>query len=722
MTDATLNRYLIYGTDADRLAFTPVPATGAPGANLLPIWCVSDVLGFPKYFWDTGTSAWVLWVEGGGSSRQLWQYKAKVSATSGYPGDGFMLWNNATQTSATALLLSHLTDDGLDIDLFLAFIASGDTIIVQDADTSANFQTWAVSGSPSNTNPGTSTSYWTIPTMLSTSGGTGTTGFAANTRLIVAVFAASSAGTVTTTGSPASGNLTKFSGAASITNGDLSGDVTTSGTLVTTIASNAVTTAKILNANVTLAKIANAAANDKLLGSGNTGSGAAYAEITLGSGLTMTGTTLSASGGAGTVTHTGTLTANALILGNGSADVTALGSLGTTTTVLHGNAAGAPTFGAVSLTADVSGTLPVANGGTGATTFTNHGVLIGQAGSAPVATTAGTAGQVLTSNGASADPTFQAAAAATIVQPQGRLTLTSNTPVMTADATAQASVYYTPYTGGYFPTYSGSAWSMLAFTQLTMSLDTSNQLSAKLYDLYVWSNSGTPAIGAGPAWTSSTARGTGAGTTELQQLNGIWTNKNSITLTNGAGGGTSGIAANTATYVGTIYCTANGQTGMAFKPAATNGGTNNILGVWNAYNRTTIQALNRDATASWTYSTFTWRAQNNSNSNRVSWVDGLQQSSVTGVRNQYLTPNTTAAFSAAGIALDSTSASPGVAGQADTANTVGGGNAVATEAFLPQIGFHFIQALELGGGAGTTTWYGGNGSRQLNGLTVSLEM
>ena len=40
---------------------------------------------------------------------------------------------------------------------------------------------------------------------------------------------------------------------------------------------------------------------------------------------------------------------------------------GTSTTVLHGNASGAPTFGAVSLTADVSGTLPIANGGTGAT-------------------------------------------------------------------------------------------------------------------------------------------------------------------------------------------------------------------------------------------------------------------------------------------------------------------------------------------------------------------
>lgn len=62
------------------------------------------------------------------------------------------------------------------------------------------------------------------------------------------------------------------------------------------------------------------------------------------------------------------LTANALVLGGGAGAAPApMASLGTTTTVLHGNAAGAPTFGAVSLTADVSGTLPVANGGTGIT-------------------------------------------------------------------------------------------------------------------------------------------------------------------------------------------------------------------------------------------------------------------------------------------------------------------------------------------------------------------
>src|SRR5689334_19616022 len=61
-------------------------------------------------------------------------------------------------------------------------------------------------------------------------------------------------GTVSTTGTPANGNLTKFSGSASITNGDLSGDVTTSGALATTIAANAVTTSKINNGAVTEAK------------------------------------------------------------------------------------------------------------------------------------------------------------------------------------------------------------------------------------------------------------------------------------------------------------------------------------------------------------------------------------------------------------------------------------------------------------------------------------
>jgi hypothetical protein len=46
---------------------------------------------------------------------------------------------------------------------------------------------------------------------------------------------------VTATGTPASGNLAKFSGATSVTNGDLTGDVTTAGALATTLAASGVT-------------------------------------------------------------------------------------------------------------------------------------------------------------------------------------------------------------------------------------------------------------------------------------------------------------------------------------------------------------------------------------------------------------------------------------------------------------------------------------------------
>jgi hypothetical protein len=77
----------------------------------------------------------------------------------------------------------------------------------------------------------------------------------------------------------------------------MSGDTTISNTGAVTISNDAVTTAKILNSNVTYAKIQNVAAT-RLLGN-STGSPAAAEEITLGTNLSFTGTTLNAAGGGG---------------------------------------------------------------------------------------------------------------------------------------------------------------------------------------------------------------------------------------------------------------------------------------------------------------------------------------------------------------------------------------------------------------------------------------
>lgn len=108
-------------------------------------------------------------------------------------------------------------------------------------------------------------------------------------------------------GSIAAGKLTLTSADIIVGNGSnvgaqvaMSGDVHIDNTGSTTIQANAVTTSKINNSAVTYAKIQNESASTLL---GNpTGSPAAPSEITLGSGLSFSGTTLVATGTGGTVT------------------------------------------------------------------------------------------------------------------------------------------------------------------------------------------------------------------------------------------------------------------------------------------------------------------------------------------------------------------------------------------------------------------------------------
>jgi hypothetical protein len=69
------------------------------------------------------------------------------------------MWNNATQISSTILYVSHLTRDSIDIDVFLALIKTGDSLIIQDENNSNNYQKWAVSATPSIT----PNSYVSIP-------------------------------------------------------------------------------------------------------------------------------------------------------------------------------------------------------------------------------------------------------------------------------------------------------------------------------------------------------------------------------------------------------------------------------------------------------------------------------------------------------------------------------------------------------------------------------
>ncbi len=122
-------------------------------------------------------------------------------------------------------------------------------------------------------------------------------------------------------------------------------------------------------------------ANGLVIDGGAPGAGGTVTSVTVSAPLTTTQapiTTIATLACATCVTSAAALTANRLVLGGGSQATSVLGSLGTTTTVLHGNAAGAPSYAAVALAADVSGTLPVANGGTG-TASTLVGLMRGNA-------------------------------------------------------------------------------------------------------------------------------------------------------------------------------------------------------------------------------------------------------------------------------------------------------------------------------------------------------
>lgn len=105
----------------------------------------------------------------------------------GDPDSGHLIWNNVTQISSTTLSISHLTDGNLDIDIFLSQLVASEKIIVQDRNNSSNYQTWEISGTPTNINPGTSTSYWQYPVTLLNSSGLGTSNFSNNHSLFLAL-------------------------------------------------------------------------------------------------------------------------------------------------------------------------------------------------------------------------------------------------------------------------------------------------------------------------------------------------------------------------------------------------------------------------------------------------------------------------------------------------------------------------------------------------------
>lgn len=306
----------------------------------------------------------------------------------------------------------------------------------------------------------------------------------------------------------------------------------------------------------------------------------------------------------------------------------------------------------------------------------------------------------------------------TQVVPQGYLTLTSATPIITGDVAAATAVYYTPFVGNLIPIPDGTKFTVREFTELTLTLN-SNHVANAIYDVFGFNDGGTIRIGTGPAWNTATAgsgaRGTGAGTTELERLKGLWTNKVAATLRNGST--TYNISAKCGIYLGSIAM--DGTNGQV--TCHRTYGQSRKFGVWNAFNQKPIILQMGDATGSWNYSTNTIRQSNNAAANTAAVFMGLAEEFAKIAFRQRLTMSNEQtnvdAAATIGIGVNSTTAFSGQVGTELVAISTASHSAsfqclaTATHIIAPSLGLNNINALERGDNAGTSstpTFNGGN--------------
>lgn len=276
----------------------------------------------------------------------------------------------------------------------------------------------------------------------------------------------------------------------------------------------------------------------------------------------------------------------------------------------------------------------------------------------------------------------------------GRLTLTSATPVTTADVSAATTLFFTPYQGNRLALYNSTktAWELLTFSEISIPLV--GLTASTPYDVWAYNNSGTAALEL-TAWTSATARATA-----LALQDGVLVKSGTATRR----------------YLGTVYIDATG--GQTDDTAAKRY-------LWNYYHRVRRSLRVVDATASWSYSTNTVRQANGNPANQVDVVVGVAEA-LLDLSQQVAMTNTNAAWQAyASIGEDSTTTI--ATGVVLTTTTGAGGTAnkydLSTTRLVkyPAIGRHFYAWVEASITAATTTWLGTNGALNVAGITGSIE-
>lgn len=253
-----------------------------------------------------------------------------------------------------------------------------------------------------------------------------------------------------------------------------------------------------------------------------------------------------------------------------------------------------------------------------------------------------------------------------------RLTLTSGTPVTTSDVTGATTIYCTPYKGNKIGLYNGTTWDVISSSEFSVALGTIT--SDQGYDVFCYNNSGVATLEL-LAWTSNTARATA-----LVMKDGILCKTGSLTRR----------------YMGSFLTTSTTQTEDSAAKRY----------LYNYYHRAKKKLSALESTASWTYSTATWRQANASTTNQLNVFIGVVEYPI------YATVSATAYNSNAGdvdiktsIGLNSTSSPYGLIAYTTSYSSHHRTN-ICTDNIIPILGKNYIAWLEYSGATATTTWFG----------------
>lgn len=258
-----------------------------------------------------------------------------------------------------------------------------------------------------------------------------------------------------------------------------------------------------------------------------------------------------------------------------------------------------------------------------------------------------------------------------------RLTLTSVTPVTTADVTGATTVYCSPYGGNAIALFDGaSTWTTYTSAEFSIALGT--LASGLPYDVFCFNNAGTPTLELN-AWTNGTTR-----STLLVLQNGILV-KSGVT---------------TRRYLGTFYTTATTTTEDSYAKRY----------LWNYYNRVNRPMKRFETTSTWNYTTATIRQANASTLNQLNFLIGVQEDAVTAILQAGVFNATNNILVSVGIGLDSTTAfaANSTSGSLTTNANANGMPASSQYMDFPTAGVHYLSWLEDSSATGTTTWIGNN--------------